>query len=144
MKYLSVIFILLIMGSTLQSCNENIGKITKAEKSVVYPGVEQGNIYIRYTAHIHLNKPVLLKSVEISDGKSALLLSKFSLVREKDGKIIDVHKEIPKGDYFFKAEILENIAPKSDKDKLIVQFIYKDQSFILKTPVKNAPPIMFK
>ncbi len=144
MKYLLMVLSILISGLSFQSCDQNIGEITNVKKSAVFPGVEHGNFYYKYTAAVHLNKPVFVDSVIITNEKNTLQLAKFSLIKKSDGQIINTDKEIPKGDYYFSAEVLKMPDLEQTNDKLVVQVHYHNNEYILSKPVEDSKPIMYK
>jgi len=130
--------ILLMLISSLLACKNEIGEIIEAQKAIVFPGVKQAPIRVRYNAKIKLYKPVKLLNVNVINKEKSIKIENYKLKDIKTGKFLDSEKEIQPGEYLFGTEIVKPENSEKVIDKLEFIFLHNDKKHTIKTDVKIA------
>jgi hypothetical protein len=139
MNKLGLIIILIL---SLSGCKSKTGNITEVKKQVVFPGVQQGKTFMKYTAKIELYKPVTILSVSIDNGEKKIAVKDFSIIDLKSGKIMKNNKPLPEGIYYFDADLEKNPDLEKDSDFLLIEIQNEGKTEKFKLPVKKADAIM--
>ncbi len=135
-------FILVFLA--IVSCQSDIGKISNATKSVVFPGVPQAKQFVLYQAEVELFKPVNIVSVSVKNDQKEVVFDEFSLIQIPDGKIMNSKNDIPKGKYHFEARLYDMTNFEKSSDELIIQMDSNGNNKTFKIKVTDTPPIMRK
>ena len=140
-RHLSTLFVIAVM---LISCQSDIGKISNAKKSVVFPGVPQAERFVKYQAEVELYKPVSIDKIVIKNAQTEIPVTEFTLIRIPDGKIMSNADELKAGKYFFEADIQQIDVLENTDDELVIGITDKGKQKLLKVKVEKALPIMRK
>ena len=116
------ILLFVMLATTIVSgCKEKVGKIEKATKSVVYPGIPRAKITIHYVATVVLFKDIHLLEIKIKrNNNEEFQLKNISIVAAKSGKIMKSESLLPAGKYFMEAHIPYSKERENSKDKMII------------------------
>jgi hypothetical protein len=142
MKKFSIIILSLILG--LSGCKSKIGNISEVKKQVVFPGVSQGKIYMKYSAKIELFKPVKISSVKIITVENEIPVTDFSITDLKTGKILKNDMEIPTGMFFFNTDLEKTPDLEKDGDYLQINIQNGEKTETFKIAVVKGQPIMHR
>ena len=145
MKKYILTAVLVAFFAFLQSCKSDIGKISEAQKAMVFPGIEHAPIYVQYSAKIILKKPVVIEQIHILNDHKDIELDRYSLVNLDSGEQMDLKKELAPGTYFFSAQINKS-DDFNDKtvDKLLVKFKQDQKVYTFSTQFVKGATIMHK
>jgi len=136
---LSVIFLFSVIA-----CQSDIGKISNAKKSMVFPGVPQAKKFIKYQAEVELYKPVSVSKIVIENENGEMQLNNFSFIHLPDGKIMKNNQILPEGKYMFGANVdaVETLANSDDELKITILVEGKEKT--LQVKVTQGDPVFGK
>jgi hypothetical protein len=140
MKKIKIIFILLILGFV--GCKSDIGKITEVNKHIVFPGVPNGKVYIKYSAEMELYKPVKIISVSIVNKEKSFPIEDYSVIDRKNKKIYK--KELQPGNYYFDADLIHSDELEKANDFLEIIVKSDNKTKVFKIAVTKGPAIIRK
>ena len=108
---------------SILACKSVLGEISEVKKSVVYPGVEHGHKYMKYTAGFKVIKPLKINKVELLLSDKSILIEDYKIVDKKAGIVLPRKKFIQPGNYLFEADLLfvKELTGKGDRLKIQVE-----------------------
>ncbi len=136
---LSIILSLLLFAG----CKSEYGEILSAQKQLVYPGVENAPVHVKYTVKLKINKPVTLKHIFVKRNNFSTEMSHFVLKKENADKVYQLNDKLPSGEYMLITSIPDNFDKKRTQDELIFVFIPENSENAIQviTKVSEAQPI---
>ena len=142
MKNLSLLIFALIVS--LSGCKSKIGKISEVKKQVVFPGVPQGKIYMKYSAKIELFKPVKITSIKIITTGQEIPVTDYAVVNLRSGNIVNNNNEIPAGLYYFSTDLEKTATLEKDGDFIQIDVKNGEKNETFKIAVVKGENIMHR
>jgi len=117
---LSIAFVL--FTAIFFSCKSGFTKVNDVKKSLVMPGVPQGQTYINYTAEIELTASAVLKGAVLQIDDKSMPLIDYSIIDLTTGVIMKKDVVLPAGKYFFSARLIKQQDIDKTNDVLKLRF----------------------
>jgi hypothetical protein len=125
------IWSILIAVTFFVSCG-SVGNLSKVKKTLVLPGRPQAKAFVRYSGKLKTNKPVKILKIRLIIDQTAVSAHNVSVVNLDNGRIMNLNKLLPPGNYFIEVKLMDKSRFVSNNDKLIVKYKLKDNNKIYK------------
>ena len=128
---------------SLTACKSVLGEISEVKKSVVFPGVEHGAKYMKYTADFKVIKPLKINKVELLLPDKTILIDDYKIADKKANIVLPRKKPIQPGEYRFEADLLfsKELTAKGDRLKIQVES-ESGKTYELTAAIVEGKPIM--
>ena len=132
-----------ILILSLTACKSVLGELSNVKKSVVYPGVEHGTKYMKYTADFKVIKPLKIIKIDLILPDKTRLIEDYKIVDKKAGIVLPRKKLIPAGEYKFNADLIfsEELLQKGDKLQIHLQS-ESGKTYVITTEIAQGETIM--